>query len=261
MVNKESYHFTLFLFGIYLTHIIYLCMERGYQMNHKNTLKYAFVKSLPVMAGYLVLGMGFGILLQSKGYSVWWSILMSAAIYAGSMQYVAVNLISAGAGIIATAFMTVMVNARHLFYGISMLDRYKNTGKWKPYLIFSLTDETYSLVCSGDVPEGVDQTRFFGYVSLLDQIYWIDGSIAGSLLGSTLRFNTNRIDFAMTALFVVIFLEQIEQKENRPSAIIGLGISILCLLLFGASNFLIPAMIGITICLLLLQNKTGKEAG
>ena len=137
------------------------------------TAKYAFKQSIPIMAGYIVLGMGFGVLLESKGYGVIWAIAMSVFIYAGSMQYVAIDLITSGASMIATALMTLMVNARHLFYGISMLDKYKNTGKYKPYLIFSLTDETYSLVCSGEIPEGVDGNKYYFLVSLFDQFYWV----------------------------------------------------------------------------------------
>lgn len=158
------------------------------------TTKYAFKQSLPIMAGYLVLGMGFGVLLETKGYGVWWAIAMSVLIYAGSMQYVAIDLITGGASVIATALMTLMVNARHLFYGISMLDKYQDTGKYKPYLIFSLTDETYSLVCSGEIPKEVDRNKYYFLVSLFDQCYWVIGSIAGSLIGSILNFNTSGIE-------------------------------------------------------------------
>ena len=147
------------------------------------TFKYAFVRSVPIMAGYIVLGLGFGVLLQSKGYGAGWALAMGGLIYAGSMQYVTIDLLAGGASLISAALMTLMVNARHLFYGISMLERYKNTGAAKPYLIFALTDETYSVVCSGDVPEGVDQSRYFFWVSLLDQFYWVVGCVAGALLG------------------------------------------------------------------------------
>ena len=153
------------------------------------TAKYAFKQSIPIMAGYIVLGMGFGVLLEAKGYGVLWVIAMSVFIYAGSMQYVAIDLITGGASVIAVALMTLMVNARHLFYGISMLDKYKDTGKYKPYLILALTDETYSLVCSGEIPDGVDRNKYYFLVSLFDQIYWVLGSVAGSVLGSVLNFN------------------------------------------------------------------------
>lgn len=216
-------------------------------------IRYALKRSLPVMAGYIVLGMGFGILLTSKGYSAGWAFLMSLLIYAGSMQYVAVDLLAGGASLISAAFMTLMVNARHLFYGISMIDRYRGTGKKKPYLIFSLTDETYSLVCSGDVPEGIDQKKYFFWVSLLDQSYWVIGSTLGGVIGSMITFNTAGIDFSMTALFIVVFIEQWKSTENHTSALIGVGASVLCLVIFGAENFLIPAMVVITAALTFLR--------
>ena len=217
------------------------------------TAKYAFKQSVPIMAGYIVLGMGFGVLLESKGYGVFWAIAMSVFIYAGSMQYVAINLITGGASLIATALMTLMVNARHLFYGISMLDKYKNTGKYKPYLIFALTDETYSLVCSGKIPEGVDRNKYYFLVSLFDQIYWVIGSVIGSVVGSVLNFNTAGIDFSMTALFLVVFVEQWKSTKAHASAITGVAASVVCLLIFGAGNFVIPAMISITVILLLMR--------
>lgn len=209
------------------------------------SIRYAFKRSLPVMAGYLVLGMGFGILLEAKGYSVVWAFVMSVFIYAGSMQYVAVDLLAGGASLISTALMTLMVNARHLFYGISMIDRYKDMGAKKPYLVFALTDETYSLVCSGDVPEGVDQKKYFFWVSLMNQSYWVIGSTAGALIGSLLVFNTAGIDFSMTALFIVVFVEQWKSAENHLSAVIGVTVSVACLLIFGPDSFLIPSMIAI----------------
>lgn len=169
------------------------------------TIRYAFVRSLPIMAGYIVLGLGFGVLLQSKGYDAGWALVMSGLIYAGSMQYVAIDLLAGGASLISAAIMTLMVNARHLLYGISMLERYKDTGAAKPYLIFALTDETYSVVCSGGVPEGVDRKKYYFWVSLLNQLYWIAGGVAGALLGSVLPFDTTGIDFSMTALFLVVY--------------------------------------------------------
>lgn len=226
------------------------------------TAKYAFKQSVPIMAGYIVLGMGFGVLLESKGYGVLWAIAMSVFIYAGSMQYVAINLITGGASLIATALMMLMVNARHLFYGISMLDKYKNTGKYKPYLIFALTDETYSLVCSGKIPEGVDRNKYYFLVSLFDQVYWLIGSVIGSVVGSVLNFNTAGIDFSMTALFLVVFVEQWKSTKDHASAIAGVAASVVCLLIFGAGNFVIPAMISITVILLLMRKfrKDSEEA-
>lgn len=226
------------------------------------SIRYAFKRSLPVMAGYLVLGMGFGILLEAKGYSVVWAFVMSVFIFAGSMQYVAVDLLAGGASLISAALMTLMVNARHLFYGISMIDRYKDMGAKKPYLVFALTDETYSLVCSGDVPEGVEQKKYFFWVSLMNQSYWVIGSTAGALIGSLLVFNTAGIDFSMTALFIVVFVEQWKSAENHLSAVIGVTVSVACLLIFGPDSFLIPSMIAIAAVLTAARKILDKkEAG
>lgn len=225
----------------------------------KKTVQYAFLSSLPVMAGYVVLGMGFGILLYDKGYSFWWAILMSVVIYAGSMQYVGVGFLSGGASLISAALMTVMVNARHIFYGISMVEKYRDTKPFRPYLIYALTDETYSLVCDPRLPEGIDRKWYYFLVSLMDQSYWVFGSFLGGILGSALPFDMTGIDFAMTALFVVIFVEQWEKAQSHIPAILGLCISVVCLLIFGPSNFLIPSMIGIPIGLFLMKNKIQKE--
>lgn len=218
------------------------------------TIRLAFRASLPVMAGYLVLGLGFGVLLQNQGYGFLWSLLMSAGIYAGSMQYAALDLISGGANLITTALMTLMINARHFFYGLSMLDKYQHAGKAKPYLIFALTDETYSLVCS-PAPEGADETRYYLLVSLFDQLYWITGSVLGGLLGPILPFDSTGMDFAMTALFVVIFVEQWLSAETHIPALLGVGISVISLILLGPSRFVIPAMVGITLSLSLLRRR------
>lgn len=214
------------------------------------TIKKAFKNTVPVMAGYIVLGIAFGILLQTKGYNFVWSFLISLTVYAGSMQFVTVDLLSSGATFISTAIITLMVNARHLFYGISMLDKYKGTGTKKPYLIFSLTDETYALVCNG-APKDVDEKRYYLCVSLINQFYWVLGSVLGSIIGSAIAFNTAGIDFSMTALFVVILTEQLMSKDNYTSGIIGISSSIVCLLVFGSQNFLIPSMLVISLLLLI----------
>lgn len=224
------------------------------------TVKYAFTRSLPVMAGYIVLGIGFGILLESKGYGPLWALVMSLFIYAGSMQYVSIDLLTGGATLIATAIMTFMVNARHLFYGISMLKRYKDTGLYKPYLIFGLTDETYSLVCSGDVPKGVEQNKYFFLLTLFNHCYWVTGSVIGALLGKVLPFDTKGIDFSMTALFLVVFIDQWRSTSDHASALIGVGASAVCLLIWGADGFLIPAMIAITILLIARRQIQEKKA-
>jgi len=212
------------------------------------------------MAGYVVLGIGFGILLRNAGYGLVWATAMAVTIYAGSMQYVGVGLLAGGAGILTAVFTTVMVNARHLFYSISMIDRYKNAGKYKPYLIFALTDETYSLLCDGDAPdeEHADLYRFL--VSLFNQLYWITGCILGSLLGAVLPFSSAGIEFSMTALFIASFTEQwLRTREHLP-AVTGLLSTLLCLLLFGPERFLIPAMLLITLVLTVLRGRLGRKA-
>jgi len=221
----------------------------------KQTIKQAFIKSIPVMAGYLFLGIGFGILMRNAGYGILWSASMSIFIYAGSMQYVGVSLLTGGASVLTTAITTFMVNARHLFYSISMIGKYKNAGKYKPYMVFALTDETYSLLCDGKVPEGVEPNLYRFLLSLFNHSYWVTGSIIGSLLGTVLPFSTVGIEFSMTALFIAAFTEQwIVAKDHIP-AITGLVCTLLCLMVFGQENFLIPAMLLITLVLTLLRRR------
>lgn len=223
-------------------------------------IKRAFRASLPVFAGYIVLGIGFGILLKTKGYGLLWAALSSVFVYAGSLQYIMVNLIAAGALLITTALTAVMVNARHLFYGISMIDRYKGAGKKKPYLIFALTDETYSLVCSDESVRGVrDRYRYYFFLSMFNQIYWITGSVMGSVLGGLITFSTEGIDFALTALFVTIFVDQWLSTKDHRAALTGVIASVICLLIFGADNFLIPAMLCITAALTVMRSKLSRE--
>ena len=202
--------------------------------------------TVPVMTGYLVLGAGFGMIMKTNGYGIILTIAMSVFIYAGSMQYATIGLLTGGASYLTVALTTLAVNARHLFYGISMIDKYKNSGIRKPYLIFALTDETYSLVCTTE-----KGTNYCFYVSLFNQLYWVCGSIIGSLLGSALKFNTKGIDFSLTALFITIFIDQIITKKQYFSAVTGFAVSVICLLIFGQNSFLIPAMIIITAVLLL----------
>lgn len=226
----------------------------------KRTLKKAFKDSLPILAGYLALGIGFGVLLHSKGYSFWWALLMSCTIYAGAGQYAAVDLLSSGASLITTAVMTLIINARHFFYGFSLLDKYKGTGKAKPYMIFALTDETYSLVCTAKIPEGVDEKKYYFFLSLLDQLYWITGCTIGALLGTFIPFDSTGIDFAMTALFVVIFVEQwLSTKEHLP-AILGAVTTLVCLFIFGAQYFIIPSMAFIAVELVFFRKRLEKDS-
>lgn len=218
----------------------------------KRALKAAFPLSLPVMAGYVVLGFGFGLLLRAKGFGVLWALLMSGVIYAGAMQYVAIDLMAGGASLISTAIMTLLINVRHLFYGLSMLTRYRSMGRKKPYLIFALTDETYSIASHREAPAGVDRGWFYFFLSALNQFYWVVGSAAGSLFGSLGIMSTRGVEFSMAALFAVIFVDQwLSSRDHRP-AVIGLAASVMALALFGSERFIIPAMMMIAVALLLL---------
>lgn len=216
----------------------------------KNTLKTAFKATIPVLTGYLVLGFGFGIVLKSAGYGILTAFFMSLFIYAGSMQYVAVGLLAGGASLLTVSLTTLMVNARHLFYGISMLEKYRSAGKYKPYLIFALTDETYSLVCQeNEEVASEQQIKYDFFVSLLNQIYWVAGSVLGAVAGTVLTFNSEGIDFALTALFLTVFLEQWLMAKDHVPAMIGVLSSVICLLIFGSDRFLIPAMLVIALLL------------
>ena len=206
--------------------------------------------TIPVIAGYIVLGMGFGIIMKANGYNIWFALAMSLFIYAGSMQYAAISLFTSGTSLLTVALTTLVVNARHLFYGISMVDKYKDAGIRKTYMIFALTDETYSLVCDTN-----QDTNYCFFVSLLNQFYWILGTVIGSVMGSKISFNTKGIDFALTALFLTVFIEQWIKNKNHFPAVTGVFISIICLIIFGQSNFLIPSMFIIATILLLNMRK------
>ncbi len=227
----------------------------------REVVRKAFVKTIPVMAGYLVLGIGFGILLCDAGYGSLWALSMSILIYAGSMQYVGVGLLAGGASVIMTLITTIMVNARHLFYSISMINRYKDAGRFKPYLIFALTDETYSLLCNDDPSETEDISLYRFLVSVFNQSYWVIGSVLGSILGSVLPFPTKGIEFSMTALFVSSFVEQWITMDDHIPALTGLLSTLICLIIFGPDSFLIPSMLVITLVLTILRKRTEPESG
>ena len=223
---------------------------------NSRVLKKAFTDTIPVLTGYLALGAGFGIILSTQGYDWFWAPIMAITMFAGSMQYVAVDLLVSGAGFITVALTTLMVNARHLFYGISLVEEYKNLGWEKYYLIFGLTDETYSLVCStSDSVAQKDRKLYYGLVTLMDHCYWITGCTVGAVLGHFITFNTEGIDFVLTALFISIVVDQwLGTKEHSP-AITGFAASAACLLIFGADKFLIPAMLTIMAALLLMRRR------
>jgi 4-azaleucine resistance transporter AzlC len=218
-------------------------------------LKAAFPHTIPVLTGFLFLGTAYGILMSSKGYGFGWTVLMSLVVFAGSAQYLAVTFLTTVFNPVYALLMTFILNARHLFYGISMLEKYKNTGRLKPYLIFGLIDETFSIVCSAEPPEGVDKNWFYFFVTLLDHIYWVTGSAIGGLLGAFVSFNIKGLDFVLTALFVVIFMGQWRTKKNRLPAVIGVLCTVVCLLLFGQSNFIIPSMLAILASLTLIRRR------
>lgn len=220
---------------------------------HSKFFHTAFLDTVPVMTGYLFLGFGFGILAQQNGLSIWWALAMSVFIYAGSMQFVAVTMLTGSTGLLAAALTTLAVNARHLFYGISMINRYKGIGKKKPYLIFALTDETYSLV--SQKKPGKDGGKYYFLVSALNQLYWVLGTLLGAAAGQWIPLNYEGIDFVLTALFITIFVEQWLSTQNHLPACIGLGASILCRVIFGSSAFLIPSMGLIALLLLLTRRK------
>lgn len=221
--------------------------------------KAAFPLTIPVLTGYLFLGTAYGIIMNSKGYGTGWTFLMSLLVFAGSAQYVAVTFLTTVFNPVYALLLTVMVNARHIFYGISMLEKYQGTGRFKPYLIFGLTDETFSIVCSTEAPDGVDKNWFLFFVTFLDHGYWITGSVIGALLGSIVTFNTRGLDFALTALFVVIFIGQWKGRRNHGPALIGVACSVACLLTFGPGQFIIPAMATIIAALTLFRTKIDGE--
>lgn len=218
----------------------------------------AFLDTVPVLAGYLFLGMGFGILLSESGYGIGWAFFMALFIYAGSGQYLAVSLMAGGSSLISAGIAIFLVNARHIFYGISLIDTYKGAGKKKPYMIFALTDETYSLVTQNQPPEGMSRHKYCFIVSVLDHIYWICGCVLGSVAGALLPISFEGVEFVLTALFVTLFVEQWLSTKNHLPAIIGVASTLVCLLIFGRDIFLIPSMALIAV-LLTVTRKTGRR--
>lgn len=226
---------------------------------YKKAYQKAFPYTIPVLTGYLFIGIAFGVMFAEKGYNFLWAMLMSLLVFAGSGQYLAVNFFAPGFSFLQVIFLTLMVNIRHIFYGVSLLEKFKGMGKRKWYMVFGLTDETYSLLCTTQVPEDVEEDKFMFAIATLDQLYWVGGTIIGSLMGTYIPFNSEGIDFAMTALFVVIFVELWMEKKNRIPEIIGILCGVICLAIFGASQFVLPAMLCIVI--LLIAGKRKLERG
>lgn len=219
----------------------------------------AFPYTVPIFAGFWFLGLTYGIYMNASGFSFWYPMLMSLTIFAGSMEFVAVNLLLGAFNPIQALAMTLMINARHLFYGISMLGRYRDVGWKKWYLIFGMCDESFSINYTARIPEEVDRGWFFFFVTLLNHFYWFFGATLGGICGSLIRFDTEGLDFVMTAMFVVIFLEQWLKEKNHTSSVLGLLLSFFCLLAFGADDFMIPSMLAILGTLTLLRGKFDRE--
>lgn len=218
------------------------------------TFKYALVKSVPVLFGYLFLGSAFGIMIAQAGYNALWAFFCSLFIYAGSGEFLLVSLLVAVEPLYTCAVMTFLVNSRHIFYGLTFIDKFRSTGKFYPYMIFSLTDETYSVLCSTKYPPHVDEKKCMFYITLLHHTYWIAGSVIGAVAGQLIPFDFKGVDFSMTALFVVIFIEQWKSSTTHIPAYCGIGCALGCLLIFGADNFILPSLI-LTVTLLLFLRK------
>lgn len=226
-------------------------LEKGKKRPGGNAaLRAAFPATIPVLTGYLCLGLAYGLLMAANGYGPLWATLMSAIGFGGSMQYVAITLLVTAFDPLQAFLLAVMVNARHMFYGLAMLDKYRGMGKLRPFVIYVLSDETFSLVSTLEPPAGVERRDLYFWISLLDYAYWVAATALGGLLGSLITFDTTGMDFALTALFVVLFLEQWKKRENRPAGVIGLGCAAVSLAVFGADNLVIPAMVLILAVLL-----------
>lgn len=222
--------------------------------------KFAFEKTIPVLAGYLSIGIAFGLLMQNMGYNVFWAMLISLILYAGSMQFVLLQFLTGGTSLITVAIMTLLVNSRHLFYGLSFIDTFRSMGKKYLYMVHSLTDETYSLLCSYEPQEGLDTKKVMFLMSIFDHCYWLIGTALGSLAGSLITFDTTGIDFAMTALFTVIFIEQWKGEKSHIPALTGIIAGIGCLLVFGPDNFILPTLlISVAVLMALKSRILAKE--
>lgn len=221
----------------------------------RQALAAAFPYTIPIFAGFWFLGITYGIYMNVSGFSFWYPMLMALVIFAGSVEFITVNMLLNPFNPLQALAMALMINARHLFYGISMLDRYKNAGWKKFYLIFGMCDESFSINYSVKIPEGIDRFWFMFFVTLLNHLYWVSGATLGGLLGSVITFSTEGLSFAMTALLVIIFLEQWLKDSVHISELLGLGISLLCLIIFGADGFIIPSMLLLLALLTLLRRR------
>ena len=219
----------------------------------RKAFRAAFPYTIPIFAGFWFLGLTYGIYMNVSGFSFWYPMIMSLTIFGGSLEFVAVSMLLAPYAPVQVFIMTLMIQARHLFYGISMLDKFKGLGWKKAYLIFGMCDETFSINYTAEIPEDVDRGWFYFFVTLLNYFYWFSGATLGGLLGGLIKLNMEGLDFVMTAMFVVIFMEQWLKEKHHWSEWIGLGVSTACLLIFGPDNFMIPTMICILLALSTLR--------
>ena len=234
---------------------------RGHSGVCRKAFLAAFPYTIPILTGFLFLGIAYGIYMNVSGFSPIYPILMSMAIFAGSMEFVTVDLLLGMFHPMSALILALMVNARHLFYGISMLDKYKNVGKKRWYLIFGMCDESFSINCTTEVPAGVDRGWFYFFVTLLNQCYWVCGAAIGGICGSLISFETEGLDFVMTALLVVIFLEQWMKEKDHTRGVIGIVLTVICLVVFGNKNFIIPSMLGILGVLTLMRGRLERRIG
>ena len=225
----------------------------------RKALKAAFPCTIPIMTGFIFLGAAYGIYMNASGFSFVYPLFMSMLIYGGSLEFVAVEMLLSPFAPLQVFIMALLIQARHLFYGLSMLDKFKGTGWKKFYLIYGMCDETFSVNYTADIPEDVDRGWFMFFVTLLNQFYWVASATTGGIIGSLLKINTDGISFVMTAMFVVIFMDQWLKEDQHLSSLIGLGISLICLLIFGADSFMIPTMITIVVLLTVLRRRLEKE--
>jgi len=225
----------------------------------KETIKKAFPITIPIMLGYVPLGIGFGLIMANAGYNALWTFFSSAAIYSGTGQYMSVNFLSSGAGILEIILIIVVMNSRMMFYGLSFLERWNGMGLKKWYMVFSLTDETYAVLCTVKAPPGIDEKKFMFCISMMNQSYWVIGSVIGALFGTVIRIDITGVDFIMTALFVVLCMDQWKKYKTHEAFWIGLSCSLIMLIVFGAKNFMIPTLLGILIALIVRRKGIEKK--
>lgn len=237
-----------------------MTIETGERVRWR-AFKAALPNTIPIFAGFWFLGIAYGVYMHVSGFSFIYPCLMALTIFGGSLEFVAVSMLLSPFAPLTTLLVALMIQARHLFYGIAMLDKFKGLGWKRFYLIFGLCDETFSINYTAKIPPDVDRGWFMFWVTALNQFYWVSGSTLGGLLGGLITFDTEGLDFVLTAMFVVIFLEQWLKEKKHNTALIGLGVSALCLVLFGADSFLIPSMCGILLFLVGLRKPLEKAGG